>query len=245
MYDIKFKKLVEFAFQKSQELYRIEANKNKPNPYYIGFGNPNAKILILGKEKGFEPNNFEQLQYESIGNPSEWKHYIDNNILINQESFHQSSLYINAFRPYTGKMKSGHTWSKYNSLVTNFYPQIKKEQNEFLDYAFISEINFEPSRLSKIKKFNHPDRIDFLKSDYYKSFNVIICACGGYLTDEQIESIFDVKYEKDKSLPNEKFKIFRNGERILINTRQLSMNVSNNYLKRISEEALNPYYREK
>ncbi|EKT4497987.1 hypothetical protein LIS90_02180 [Flavobacterium psychrophilum] len=91
--------------------------------------------------------------------------------------------------------------------------------------------------MSKIKSFNNSERIELLKNDYYKSFDVIICACANYLTDNQIEEIFDVKFQSDLSSPNEKLKTFKNDNRILINTRQLSMNVKNDYLIRISEVA--------
>lgn len=234
MYNTKFKKLVDFSFQKSQEFYKNEVNLNKPNPYFIGFGNPNSKILIMGKEKGFDESNLKQLQYESIGNPNEWKNYVDNNISFNKIKFYDSEHYVNVFRPYYGKMKGGHTWNKYYTLLQKVYPQIQKHENEFLDYAFLSEINFEPSKLSRIKSFNHDSRIELLKNDYYKSFDIIICACADYLTDNQIEEVFDVKFESDSSNPSEKLKVFRNDNRLLINTRQLSMNIKNEYLDRIS-----------
>ncbi len=237
MYSSIFKKIVEYAFEKSKEFYKNDANLNKPNPYFVGFGNPNSKILIMGKEKGFDESNLQQLQFESIENPTEWKNYIDNNILFNKTKFYDSEHYVNAFRPYYGKMKGGHTWNKYYTLLKNIYPQIQKNENEFLDYAFISEVNFEPSKLSKIKFFNNAERIELLKSDYYKSFDIIICACANYLTDSQIEEIFDVNFESDLSNPNEKLRIYRNGKRLLINTRQLSMNIKNDYLNRIAEVA--------
>jgi len=237
MYNQNFQDLVNFSFQKSKEFYKNEFNLNKPNPYFVGFGNPNSKILIMGKEKGFDECNLKQLQYESIENQNEWKYYIDNNVSFNKTKFYNSEHYINAFRPYHGKIKGGHTWNKYFTLLKNIYPQIQKNENEFLDYTFLSEINFEPSKLSKIKAFNNLERIELLKNDYYKSFNVVICACANYLTDNQIEEIFDVEFDSDLSKPNEKLKIFKTENRVLINTRQLSMNIKNDYLSRISEVA--------
>lgn len=227
--------LVDFAFQKSKEFYSDTLNINKPNPFFVGFGNPNSKILILGKEKGFDASNSKQLKYESIENPNEWNAYIINKIDLNKTKFYISEFYINAYRPYFGKMKGGHTWNKYHTLLRNIYPQIQKNENEFLDYVFISEINFQPSRLSKIKSFNSADRIELLKNDYFKSFDVIICACADYLTNYQIEEIFDVKFEQNFSNPKEKLMIYTNEKRVLINTRQLSMNIKNDYLLRISD----------
>jgi hypothetical protein len=68
MFDKKFKNFVSFAVQKSKEYYSNELNLNTASPYFIGFGNPNSEILIMGKEKGFCEKNSEQLQYESIEN---------------------------------------------------------------------------------------------------------------------------------------------------------------------------------
>ncbi|MBO9585303.1 MAG: hypothetical protein J7574_14160 [Flavobacterium sp.] len=237
MYSKSFKKLVDSAFNKSTEFYKNEHNLNKPNPYFVGFGNPNSKILILGKEKGFDQSNLKQLQYESIENPNEWKHYLENGILSNKAKFYDSEHYINVFHPYLGKMKGGHTWTKYYTVLKNIYPHIEKNENEFLNYAFLCEINFEPSRLSKIKAFSNSERIELLKNDFYKSFNVIICACGDYLKHKQIEDFFDVKFVSDLSNPSEKLKTFKNDSRLLINTRQLSMNIKNDYLIRLSEIA--------
>ena len=238
MYTENFKSLVNLSIQRSKEFYMDTINSNKPNPYFVGFGNPNSRVLIMGKEKGFNAdNNLNQLKFESIENPNEWGNYVENGIAFNRLKFHDSEHYINAFRPYYGKTKGGHTWNKYYTLLKNIYPQIQKSENEFLDYTFLSEINFEPSKYSKIRSFNNSKRIELLKSDYYKSFDVTICACANYLTDNQIEEIFDVKFESDLSRPKEKLKIFKNNSRIVINTRQLSMNIKNEYLVRISEIA--------
>lgn len=238
MYTEKFKKIVSFAFDKSEIFYNNRENEESPNPYYIGFGNPNAEILILGKEKGFDKEgNLEQLKCESINNPKEWKCYIDNHIKPNAEKICKStSGYINAFKPYdiTSIDSEGHTWRKYDKLLKNIYSDIES----FLCRSFISEVNYFPSKYSKIKRFNNEERIAFLSKEYYKSFPVIICACGNYLSKVQIEEIFNVKFEKDESNTNERFVVYKSNDnkRILINTRQLSTNVSNKYLSKIAKE---------
>lgn len=63
-YSKKFIDLVNNSFINSNNLESSE--KEFGNPYYVGFGNPNSKILILGKEKGFDINNLEQFKYESL-----------------------------------------------------------------------------------------------------------------------------------------------------------------------------------
>ena len=234
MYSKEFINLVNKAFSESEILTPEE--KAEGNPYYIGFGNPNAKILFVGKEKGFDKEkNFGQFEFESLLNPKEWKSYIDNSIGINTNKHYNSNTYINAFYPYFGKNKGGHTWSKYEKILKNIYPEMTTENNNFLSYAFLTEVNFQPSKYSKIKVFNNQERIDFLKEEYFKSFDVIILACGKYLSNTQIEEIFDVTLQdNEKSEKHELLKIFKNKDRILLNTRQLSMAVSNEYLKNIS-----------
>lgn len=242
MYKNDFIELVNFSFNKSEKFYSELANVNQPNPFYIGYGNPNSKVLILGKEKGFNVENLEQLRYESIENPSQWKHYIDNKISINKDKFYDSKYYTNVFYPYLDNQKSGHTWSKYKILLQNIFSEHKFNGDSFFDYSFISEINYKPSKLSVIKYFNDETRIQLLMKEYFKSFPIIILACGNYLKPEQIEQIFDLKFDNDFSENREKLVAFKSEQRVLVNTRQLSMDVKNEYLKRISE-LVKPYLK--
>lgn len=234
MYSKEFINLVNKAFCESEKL--THEQKAEGNPYYIGFGNPNAKILFVGKEKGFDKEkNLRQFEFESLLNPTEWKSYIDNSIGINTNKHYESNNYINAFYPYFGKNKAGHTWSKYEKILKNIYPDMTTENNNFFSYAFLTEVNFQPSKYSKIKAFKNQERIDFLKEEYFKSFDVILLACGKYLNNSQIEEIFNVKLlDRSKSEKHELLNVFKNENRILLNTRQLSMAVSNEYLKNIS-----------
>lgn len=235
MYKKDFIDLVNNSFYNSEELYSLSSNINKPNPFYIGYGNPNSKILIFGKEKAFDDKNLLQLKYESIENPKQWKFYIDNCISINKTKFYESDHYVNVFFPYVQNQRSGHTWNKYNLLLKSVFSNASFENTDFLNSTFISEINYVPSRISQIKKFDDSTRIELLKSNFFKSFKITVLACGNYLKKEQIEDIFDVKFFIDKSEKRAKLIVYKNEERILINTRQLSMDVKNEYLKRISD----------
>ncbi|RDI53759.1 hypothetical protein [Flavobacterium glaciei] len=235
MYKESFKDLVNFAVIKSNNFYNNPENVNSPNPYFIGFGNPNAKILILGKEKGFDKNNLKQLEYESINNPREWDNYIKNNIGSNKNKFYDSENYINTFFPYLNKNKSGHTWNKYYTLLNHIYTSIPKSENEFFRYAFLSEINFIPSKYSEIKRFDNFERLNMLNNKFFKSFEIIILACGSYLEKEQIENIFSVSYYESILKKRENIHIYQNSNQILINTRQLSMDTSNDLLIKIAE----------
>ncbi|NUY82723.1 hypothetical protein HUK80_17605 [Flavobacterium sp. MAH-1] len=237
MYSKKFEDLVNVAFSKSDNLSIDE--KQFGNPYYIGFGNPNSKVLILGKEKGFDVQNTltnKQFEYESLKNPNEWKYYIENKIPRNTSKYHESEHYINAFVPYLHKNKSGHTWTKYEVVLKYLFPEITGFENDFFNHAFISEVNYQPSKLSKIKRFQNPERLNLLEHDYFKSFPITILGCGNYLSHEQIQQIFDVAYFENLSKPRQKLVIFKNSDRILVQTRQLSFDINGDYLKRIADQ---------
>ena len=51
----------------------------------------------------------------------------------------------------------------------------------------------------------------------------------------KIKEIFNVKFYENKSKSREKLVVYKNDDFILINARQLSMDVKNDYLERISE----------
>ena len=237
---VEFVNLVENSKKFSDEFYK-NGEKKSANPFYIGLGNPNAEVLIIGKEKGFDyEKNKTQAFFESINNPKEWHHYIKNEISYTEKKFDTNSgYYNNCFIPYLeGIKKSGHTWNKYKKLIQKIYPNDEFIDNFYLRNCFISEINHNPSERSKIRKFENPERINFLKQPFFKSFKTTILACGDYLDNNLIEEIFDVKFKEDLSKPRNKIVIFQNRSRVLINTRQLSFDVGNSYISTIGSYLL-------
>jgi hypothetical protein len=212
MYSKHFIDLVKFASDNSEIFYTDIKNNNMANPYYVGFGNPSAEILIFGKEQGFDSSNPKQIKFESIENPKQWKVYVDEKKEVHKNKFYTSESdetehYTNVFYPYLGPISgAGHTWNKYQSLLKQIYSTEEFCINDFLKHSFISEINYKPSKLSEIANFNDASRIELLKMDYYKSFKVTLLACGNYLSDTDIETIFDVKFHKDNSKPRQKLK---------------------------------------
>lgn len=240
MYKNEFKELVSSSYIKSKIYYNnsypILNDELKPNPYYVGFGNPNSEILLLGKEKAFNEEDEEKLKYESILNPVEWLAYIKNSILYNKEKFYdESKNYLNAFFPYRGENSKGGTWFTYEKLINKIYGENRISHNDFFQKAFLSEVNPYPSKTSKIKKFKDPERIQFLSNDFYKSFKVIFLACGDYLMSRDIEKIFNVEFVEDYSKPRHKLRIYKNKYSIVINTRQLSNSMKDVYIDKLAE----------
>ena len=235
-YQKEFENLVSTANLKSEEFYNSNDRTKISNPFYIGFGNPNSEILLIGKEKAFDIENKEILKYESIENPSEWNYYVENSIDYNKDKFSKESrYYLNAFYPYEKVNNGGDTWAKYESLVNRILQKDRIKYNDFFKDAFLTEVNYVPSKQSQIKKFDEKLRKDFLKHPFYRNFKITILACADYLDQEEIEEIFDMKFQKDLTEKN-KFIIYKNSNRILINTRQLSTSVPNLFLQKIADE---------
>jgi len=243
MYSNEFKNLVNFAYNESHKYY--EEKDLIPNPFYIGFGNPNADILIVGQEKAIDENKKFVIKTESVENPWQWKKIIDENISdINYLCYGENeSFFKNPLYPYAKKCKG--TWSKYQKLHNLIYPELVEEKktiyNSFFKKSFITEINHRPS-LTQSGNERDPLREKFLQNDYYKRFKVIILAIGDYLRQNEVEEKFNVNFIRNESEPRKKLVIYKNDNQkmILLHTRQLSNDVSNNYLDKI-KNLVKPY----
>jgi hypothetical protein len=237
MYTAHFKDLVDVANKKMQQLQPSELDSG--NPYYVGFGTPDSKVLFLGKEKAIDKiKRPEDFLYESINNPREWRGYIEKDIYYYEEKYDKTAKdYVNCFLPYNIKSLGGSTWSVYNRLLKRILGEANQENNYLFKKAFLTEINFQPSKLSTIKKFDHAARIEFLQHPFYKSFPITILGCGSYLNTDQVEAIFKVKHIKNLSEKRRKLIIYSDGsKRVLVQTNQLSFAISNEYLAAIREQ---------
>lgn len=244
-YSTAFKNLVEKAFSQSKKFYNEgipEFGGNyKENPYYIGFGNPNADILIIGKEKAINKEKSPEAYFlESINNTFEWNEIVEKSLdRINENDVVSKFKYKDARWPYWDK-KPKATWMNYQKIIEKIYPDLKKDKfNTFFHKSFITEVNHIPSLKSKNNK-DFGERLDFLKHPFYQNFSVIILACGDYLTKKAISEVFDVEYVSDKfSIPYNKFILYGNkvDGRLLIQTRQLSNSLKGELLDRIAEHS--------
>lgn len=252
MYNLKFKNIVNEAYSKSLEYYGNDyphsiLNKFEPNPFYIGFGNPNSSVLIIGKEKGFSIKSAKEKNYsnsqlflESIANPDDWKKIVDNKIYDSNHKYHSmSSDFMSAILPYTDKKPNGgHTWNKYQKIIDLIDKPEQKSINSFFFNSFITEVNFRPSKLSKNPK-EFGDRLEFLKHPFYQSFPIVILACGNYLSKTKIENIFNVQYDNSSNTAKRKKLIeYSSPSKKLLNTRQLSFDVSDDYLSLVAKIAM-------
>ncbi len=226
MYNKIFEELINVATEESDLFYQGKEMVN-PNPFYIGFGNPNSKLLIIGQEKAIDSKTEYgklQMKVESIDNPYQWKRLNDEKISDLYYKFDNPTHFNNPRFPYNGKPPRGNTWNQYQLLANRIFPEIENKPNSFLNEAFISEVNHIVSN-RKIGNERNPDRMNFMNHVFYKKFPMTIIAAGDYMNREEIENQYDVKFvDSSLSEPHRKLVIYENemNKRVLINTRQFS-----------------------
>jgi hypothetical protein len=218
----------------------IEFVKQGVGNYFVGTGNPNTKILIIGKESAISPNDEIGLKWYKE-NASTWMGHITNNSCecLEYKVDEQSPL-----KKGWGK----NTWSKYQKLADYIFERKSNSfEVNFLKYAFTTEINDSPNKnTSNADKSNLNERKKLLKnSEFIQSFPVVILACSDYIinNDEirEIDEIFSVTYDGDEegkhffSKGNWFFSHHnKNQSKLVIHTRQLSADVKNEMLQKMA-----------
>lgn len=182
--------------------------KKLANPYYIGFGNPNSKILIIGKEKAFDFNNKDLLIKESINNYIQWKEIISSYSLKENQSKVCKEIGFSPVLPkayHSGKTKGRHTWKIISELINHISkePKILEEsnhlENSIFNECFLTELNYIPAKYTEGTGLTET-RKQFLSQDFYKTFPIVIIGAKSYVkrkTEEQIKEIFNAKYHSD------------------------------------------------
>jgi len=231
----------------------LEQAKNEH--FYVGTGNPEAKILIIGKEAAIDDvEGMGKTQHirEFENNISDWdrdgeKYQAD---IENWNGSNYSPLY-----PYKGQLfkidrnqngGTSRTWYNYQKLYKLIFEKAENQKNDFHERVFMTEVNSSPSKLThKADTSSVQSRKAFIKdSAFFQNFPVVIVAGLGYfeiINDRnEIEDIFGVKFHEPKLAGgklNQPYWIHFSEDKtkLLINTRQLSMNVSDALLKEIAE----------
>jgi hypothetical protein len=221
---------------------------------YIGTGNPNANILIVGKETSIASNSREQMEREMEKNFIQWKNNLKKDDLGKSEIKEHDWANPNPLYPYKGqllKIDDGHnfgtsrTWYNYQKLINGIFNTPKNEKIDFHEKVFITETNSSPSAKTKNAdtssvKFRK-DKL--LKSEFIKSFHVVILAGVGYYeideSKNEVESVYGVTFAEKRlagGKENQPYWIHysEDKKKLLINTRQLSINVSNVLLQEVA-----------
>lgn len=199
----------------------LSSNKNDAEKY-IGTGNPNAKILFVGKERSYS---------DVQGYAQWWK----NIITQKQESpFPYHKVHI--------PKKAGHTWRKYQSLYEYIYPE--HTDKHFENVIFTTEVNINSSaQTHNAKKDGMSQRKEtFFHSNFIQEFSVVVLACGwDYITPKECYEIFKVNWKDNnpskKINASNSFYTHYNEDKskLVIHTRQLSGSVSNELLEEMGK----------
>lgn len=205
---------------------------------FIGYGNPNAKILIIGKEEALDIEKECDKEIYEIAVKPNWelweKIIVDPSITPDSIPIWKDTENFSPLYPWKGDtLPTGgnNTWRNYQKLINMLIPEANAGNiTTFHQYAFITELNDLPSPKSKYKDSEVKKRIQHrcekvLNHPFYKSFPIVIAACGHYVKyyDIKLEELFDQKFIELKPVDKgEWINFHQKDNRILIHTRQLS-----------------------
>ena len=203
---------------------------------FIGYGNPNASILIIGQEvalksesedwkKFYVPNQFQWL--ETINKEYTYKNGYESN-----GSNYDFPAFFNPAFPYykqkffrltkSSKTKEGTspTYYNYQKLINAIVPHVQETDPQlgkivdFFKYSFVTELNSEyrtnHTYVQPSIRKNIATRFDLMMAtrSFWSGFRNVILACGSYAD----------AIKKDENLKKAIF-----GEANVIYTRQLSI----------------------
>lgn len=232
----------------------MEYNKNfevlletLPDNEYVGLGNPNAKILFIGKEAGIDIGS--EIFH---GNTKSWKDNVFN--------------YSKRFIPEEPNLRNlNHTWQRYQKLydaimskIGNIDKNQRKDKYEitFLENLFTTEFSNLPAKTTTTAKKQNNFRTElkkrkqiFFNSKFIEQFPIIVIFANDndYIEtySGEVCELFKVKFKQLYDYPG-KDKIWIHSEfipgekpKLLIHTRQLTNSISKNLIDSISEVITN------
>src|SRR5690606_7058560 len=226
-------------------------------------GNPNGKILLIGKETSDDKIGFDEM---SKVNLESWNDIISTNKSIEDVGF----LKDNALFPWkgqkftirrikkdgtiTGETGTSTTWYYYQYLTDLIYsktPKGKEDLIDFHEFCFQSEMNQLNAKKSNDIPKNDLRRIKSIKDreklfalNYFRNFDVIILASGHYHKDFDfdIQKTFGVKWTGKTNVLskgnwyNLHYDNLEKPRRILIHTRQFSTLITKELIEAIANE---------
>lgn len=224
MENIDFKDIVEYC------------NKEK---LFLGEGTPTSRILIIGKECGWNNNMPDSDKKENIELQAKLSTEHNLDCWLNGDGCLEQ-LKADALKAWPNSP----TWRNYQILVETIIGKEIAKYN-FLDYCFITELSQICLPTSRHLKENSLTRNSIekrkllFKKDFFQKFPIVIMACGHYPKDFNfdIEDIFDVKWTGKTTVLSKGnyYNVHYGKDKILIHTRQVSIGVTNNLLHEIAE----------
>lgn len=165
------------------------------NPFFIGYGNPTADILFLGKEKAFDIEKDEHNLFlkESINNILQWEKVVSS----------KSESLIDFDPKFPRKafpdLRYQDTWGTYSKIIKFMFEkenlsfnEMKVFEKSFLSKCFLTEINYMPSKYSDgkyDKQKGYSERIAFLKNEILPNFKLVIIGASTYFNTTNPEKL--------------------------------------------------------
>jgi len=201
-------------------------------PQYIGQGNPNSSILILGKESAIDKNkNENQYRTEIENNYNDWKNIICNRLSLSDVPLQvrdNTVIGYNPLYPYKGQYcktrgegSTSSTWYWYQRLVDEIIRKPQKNKNEYIDFfnnSFITEVSTATAPMScevdkDIREQSVNERTKNLLSDnFFKHFQIIIAACSSYVGSKNgvdLVRLFGAPYKGVYKFKDDKWTLFK------------------------------------
>ncbi|WP_269242699.1 hypothetical protein [Flavobacterium limnophilum] len=220
-----------------------ELLKTLPDNEYVGLGNPNAKILFIGKEAGTDIGT--EIFH---GNTKSWK----------VKEFDYSKRYI-PIEPHLRNLN--HTWQRYQKLYDKIVSKLciiddnpKKDKYEitFLENIFTTEFSNMPAKTTNTAKKQIDFRTElekrklaFFNTNFIEQFSIIVIFANdsNYIEtySGEVSKLFKVKFDYIYDYPGRDKIWIHSGihsgfnPKLLIHTRQLTNSISKDLLDSISE----------
>lgn len=232
---------------------------------YIGSGNPNSSILVVGQEVATNIESLEPIEKQNAisiqNNASDWKVNISNNITqesinpwVFDETLDLNKVNNNPLFSFKGSVKTSDTWNNYQKLYNLIFRNERKTNDKLeLDFQknfFTTEMSEIPMKTTsgaqknpEFKERLKQRKSTFFKSSFIQEFPVVILACSKYIINDdkkrEIDEIFKVEFIEEKGTPKQRFWIHKSiteKPKLVIHTRQLSNGVGDNLLIGIANE---------
>ena len=195
---------------------------------FLGTGNPNGKIVFIGKEAAIDEKLYPEQHKREIGNNiCDWDNNYANEMQfsdIDNWFIRNSIPKYNPLYPYKGQKntvesrnKEGEivrgtggtskTWYNYQKIIDSVY--FKDAPNNAINYhefAFCTELNqvtgpYSKTIPKKIRKESIEKRKELFQEPFFKEFPITIVAVGHYVKDFNInlQDIFQMKFCEELS----------------------------------------------
>lgn len=220
------------------------------NRLFVGEGNPNAKILFVGKEinGGIPDKNADPVAW--IKDKS--TEVVDWNIIrwSNPDGYDLGKLETDIFCDHKNP-----TWTNYQKLVSGIIGRdLGRDNYNFLDHCFMTELsdihlpnsNFPKTlpdtqqckEVEALRKKSLQDRAELLSKPFFCRFPIVIMGVGHYpmIHKFDIEKVFGVGWIKETTMlsTGNFYNKHYGPDKILIHTRQMSTGVSDELISKIA-----------